>query len=167
MRMSGRATAGRGVVGLVAGTAVAVAPYLYYWRLDWQQLQTTGGLHLWTLVGPVVAAGFVGTTIGHRRPRWWLGALLGLALGLVTGILFLRAAGDMPQEWWALFLLGLLMAVSGGLGGALGGLIGWTVSQALDRRAAGGMDGRVLPWHVGAAVAAIMIVLFGTLAAVG
>lgn len=156
-------------MGLVAGAAVAVVPYVYYWRHDWQQLQTTGAEYAAVLLGPVAAAGFVAAVLAHRRPRWWLGALLGFVLAAVTAVFFLRVAGEAPDEWWALALLGILMAVTGGLAGAFGGALGSLVSRALASGMASadpsGTASGVRSWHLGAAVATVMVVVFGLLAA--
>jgi len=164
--MGGRARWLRVIAGLLAGAAVTVAPYVYYWRTDWHQLQTSGLPYLTVLLGPMATGGFVAALIAHRRPRWWIGGLLGLVLGVVTAVLFLRAAGDVPSEWWWLLLLGAVIAISAGLGGAFGGALGWLVAKALTGAPADAEAHSVKPWQVGAALAAIMVVVFGVLAAV-
>lgn len=163
--MSSRAGWPRTLAGLLAGAATTVAPYVYYWALEWQPLETTALPYFCLLLCPVVAGGFVTTLIASTRPRWWLGALLGFVLGAVAASLYFRGAGDVPKEWWLRLLLSVGLAALGGSAGGAGGLLGWVVSRPLLRASSKGSPGRRVVWLVGAAVGVVTLVVFGLLAA--
>lgn len=163
--MSTRVKWPRVLVGLLAGAAMTVAPYLYYWRLEWHPLQTTALPYFCLLLCPVVAGGFVTTMLASTRPRWWTGAVLGFVLGAIAAGFYFRRGGDVPQEWWLQTLLGLCFAALSALAGAVGGLLGHVVSRPLVRGSSSGAPARPKPWQVGVAVAFVAVVVFGALAA--
>jgi hypothetical protein len=161
--MSGRAAPPRVLAGLVAGAATTVAPFLYYWALEWQPLETTALPYFCLLLCPVVAGGLVTMLVASARPRWWLGAALGLVLGAVAAGFYFRGAGDVPKEWWLQLLLSVGFAALGGLAGGVGGLLGWVVSGSLSR-AYPGSSGRKMNWVAGVVVATVAVVACGILA---
>jgi len=154
----------RVLLGLLAGAATTVVPFLYYWQLQWQPLETTAAPYYCLLLCPVVAGGLVTTLVASARPRWWLGAALGFVLGAVAAGFFFSRAGDVPKEWWLQLLLSVGFAALGGLAGGAGGLLGWVVSRPLLRASPDGSRRRTRAWLVGAAVAVVAVVVFGILA---
>ncbi len=164
--MSARTAWLHGLTGLLAGAITAVAPFVYYWSLDWRPLQDTGVSYFSLLLGPVVAGGLVAVLVAGGRPRWWLGAVLGALLGAVAAGFYFGKAGDVPQELWLQALLSLCFAALAALAGGVGGLLGWGVSRALW----GGQRGRAargrLPWRVGIGIMVAAALVFGVLAAV-
>ena len=176
---SSRATAGRrpaslragetwlrALAGLLAGAITAVAPFVYYWSLDWRPLQDTGVSYFSLLLAPVAVGGLVAVLVASGRPRWWSGAVLGALLGAVAAGFYFGKGGDVPQELWLQVLLSLCFAALAAMAGGVGGLLGWGVSRAL----AGGSPGRTargrLPWRVGIGIMVAAAVVFGVLAAV-
>ncbi len=70
--MSARTAWLHGLTGLLAGAITAVAPFVYYWSLDWRPLQDTGVSYFSLLLGPVVAGGLVAVLVAGGRPRcYW------------------------------------------------------------------------------------------------
>lgn len=156
----------RALTGLLAGAITAVAPFVYYWSLNWRPLQDTGVPYFSILLGPVVAGGLVAVLVASGRPRWWLGAVLGALLGAVAAGFYFGKGGDVPQEPWLQILLSLCFAALAALAGGVGGLLGWGVSRALS----GGGRGRAgrgrLPWRAGIGIMVAAALVFGVLAAV-
>lgn len=156
----------RALVGLLAGAVTAVAPFVYYWSAEWRPLQTAGGQYFGILLGPVVAGGLVTVLVSGRRPRWWLGAVLGGLLGAVAAGFYFGKGGDVAKESWLQVLLSLCFVALAAVAGGVGGLIGWGVGRALFQGSRGRASRKGLPWQVGVVIMAGVALVFGVLAAV-
>lgn len=163
-------TAGRtwlsALAGLLAGAITALAPFIYYWSAQWHPLQTAGVPYFSILLGPVVAGGLVTVLVGGSRPRWWLGAVLGVALGAVAAGFYFGKGGDVPKELWLQTLLSLCFIALAAVAGGVGGLAGWGVHRLLLRGSHGRATRRGLPWKVGVVIMVVAALVFGVLAAV-
>jgi hypothetical protein len=156
------------LAGLLAGAVVAVAPFVYYWRLDWRPLQDTGVSYFSLLLGPVLAGGLVCALVSAGRSSWrssaGLGAGLGVALSAVAAGFYFSEGGDIPQAAWLQVLLSLCFVALGAVVALAGGVLGWAGARTVTGGAQRRKRRALQPWHVGMALVAVAVLVFGALA---
>ena len=150
----------RELVRIVAATVIALAammgPYLPSYLLD---IDPPEGAALPFLVVPVLVGSFVVTALARPRPNLLWGVGMGFVAGLLGTTVVLVQDQDRPSFGLTLVLYCLMFVVLGSCIGLAGGAIASRMSKALlderpDRR-----PRKLRPWHVGAVVAAVDVVV--------
>ncbi len=147
------------MASLAAGLAVAVAPYLLFWALDWGPIGSgSGGARFIFAALPLFGGGFVFALCARDEPLWLDGAWLGLALS-IAGIIALVATDATGPGFTGVSVFGgIVIVILGTLVGATGAEFGALVTRPLTRERPHGPNSRVQAWHVGAGVAVAEVV---------